>query len=251
MDPITITAASGLRARMEALDLLANNMANLSSPGYKADREAYQTYRSEEAAQAAALGGGRPQPLSPVVEGQWTDLSQGSLTMTGNRLDVAFSGSGFLVAAGPDGPLLSRGGTLQISKDGRLLTPEGYELQTRDPDRKLRADPLLPLQIDPDGTVRQNELPLGQLKVVGPPSPDALAKRQGLYFALDARSLQALPAAQGELRQGALESANLGPSEAAVRLVNVLRQFETLQKALQLGGEMNRKAVDEIARVHS
>lgn len=251
MDPITITAASGLRARLEALDLLANNMANLSSAGYKADRESYFTYISEEAALAAALGASRPQPLSPVVEGQWTDLSQGSLTPTGNPLDVALSGPGFLVASSPTGPLLLRGGTLQLTPEGRLTTREGFELQLREPDRTLRADPLLPIELDPSGTVHQNGLPLGELKIVAPPAPESLAKRQGVYFSLDARTLNDLPAARAELRQGVLESSNLGPAEAAVRLVNVLRQFETLQKAMQLGGEMNRKSVEEIARVHS
>ena len=247
MAPPTSIGGSGLRSRLEALDLLANNMANASSAGYKADRESYLTYASQEAA-APAQG---PPPHSPVVEGKWTDLTQGSLTQTGNPLDLALSGPGFLVARGPAGPLLLRGGTLQIDKSGRLTTPEGYELEAKDPQRPIRADPLLPVQIAPDGTVLQNQLPIGQLKITSAPAPEALAKRQGLYFSLDARTLNALPPGQAELRQGALESSNLGPAEAAVRLVNVLRQFETLQKAMQLGSEMNRKAVDEIARITS
>ncbi|MCL4796005.1 MAG: flagellar hook basal-body protein [Bryobacteraceae bacterium] len=250
MDPLTITAASGLRSRIEALDLLANNMANSSTAGYKAGRESYNTFLTEAARQAAALGLAPAQPLSPVVENQWVDLSQGSLTMTGDPFDLAISGPGFLIADGPAGPLLTRGGPLQVGPDGRLTTREGYEIHTLEP-RRIQADPLLPLQIGADGTVLQRDLPLGRLKIVGPPDSRTLVRRQGAYFPLDVDTLKQLAPAQAELRQGALESANLGPAEAAIRLVHVLRQFETLQKAMQIGGEMNRRAVEEIARVQS
>jgi flagellar basal-body rod protein FlgF len=241
MDPLTTTAASGLRSRLEALDLLANNMANLSTAGYKADREAYTTYLNEASAEAQRSGFGRAQTLSPLVEGQWVDLTQGTLTQTDNPFDLALSGSGFLVADGPTGPLLSRGGAIQVDSEGRITTSDGHELHTIDP-KRIKANPLLPVQVDPDGTVRQQDVPLGRLKLVSAPGPEALSRRQGAYFAIDA------PA---ELRQGALESSNLGPSEAAIRLVQVLRQFETLQKAMQIGGEMNRRSVEEVARVHS
>jgi flagellar basal-body rod protein FlgF len=250
MDPLTITAAAGLRSRIEALDLLANNMANLSTAGYKADRESYNTYRSEAALEGWMSGTGPVQPLSPVVERQWVDLSQGALTMTGNPSDVAISGMGFLVADGPSGPVLTRGGEVRVGKDGRLTTREGYELHTIEPQR-IKADPLLPLQVGPDGSVRQRDMHLGRLKIVDVPEPEALFRRQGAYFHLDADQVKTLVPAGAELRQGALEAANLGSAEAAVRLVHVLRQFEVLQKAMQIGGEMNRRAVEEVARIQS
>src|ERR1044071_5938381 len=70
MDPLTSTAASGLRARMESLDMLANNLANAETGGYKIDREFYSLYSSPEA------GGNDPVTL-PVIERHWTDFSQG------------------------------------------------------------------------------------------------------------------------------------------------------------------------------
>src|SRR5271165_4333912 len=98
MDPMTAIAASGLRARMDSLDLLANNMANSSTGGYKADREFYSLYMAPEA-QASGSS-----TTMPVVERPWTDLSQGLLTNTGNALDVALSGKGFFTVSGPNGP---------------------------------------------------------------------------------------------------------------------------------------------------
>src|SRR5579883_654057 len=113
MDPLSTAAASGLRARMESLDMLANNMANASTAGYKADRELYSTYLSEEANVY-----GPDDPLTshlPVIERHWTDFSSGTLQATGKPLDFALSGKGFFVMQGPDGPLYSRNGSFRVS----------------------------------------------------------------------------------------------------------------------------------------
>ncbi len=88
-------AASGMRSRMESLDLLANNIANASTGGYKADREFYSLYAEEE--NTATM---------PVIQKPYTDLSQGVLQTTGNPLDLAISGQGFFTVQGPSGPLI-------------------------------------------------------------------------------------------------------------------------------------------------
>src|ERR1035441_9693053 len=96
MDPMTAIAASGLRARMESLDLLANNIANASTGGYKADREFYSLYVAPETA-----GNDSPSTM-PLIERPWVDHAQGALRSTGNPLDVALSGKGFFSVNGPD-----------------------------------------------------------------------------------------------------------------------------------------------------
>ncbi|MGC4051681.1 MAG: flagellar hook-basal body complex protein [Paludibaculum sp.] len=121
MDPLTTTAAAGMRSRLEALDLLSNNLANVSTPGFKADREAYSLYMSEES-QYAADAGGIPQVSAPVIETNRTDYSQGLLTSTGNGTDLALSGAGFFQVDGPNGTLLTRNGRFQVTRDGRLTT---------------------------------------------------------------------------------------------------------------------------------
>src|SRR5882672_2525041 len=125
MDPITIAAASGIRSRLNSLDLLANNLANSATSGYKNDREFYGLYSSLDAEAAS----GQANSTMPVVEKQWTDFSPGVLQVTGNPLDVALSGNGFLVVEGPSGPLYTRNGSLQILPSGDLATAEGYALQ--------------------------------------------------------------------------------------------------------------------------
>src|ERR1043166_3009241 len=112
MDPFTAIAASGLRSRLESLDLLANNIANASTGGYKADREFYSLYASNEAADSDSVS------TMPVIESQWTDHSQGELRQTGNVLDVALAGKGFLEVIGPSGPLYTRNGNLRLDANG-------------------------------------------------------------------------------------------------------------------------------------
>src|SRR5208282_698086 len=124
MDPITISAASGLRARMDSLDMLANNLANESAGGYKVDREFYSLYVAPETA-----GSTPDADTLPVIEKPWTDFSQGELRSTGSPLDVALTGKGFFTVAGPNGPLYTRNGAFRISAAGDMLGAEGYLLQ--------------------------------------------------------------------------------------------------------------------------
>jgi len=105
------------------------------------------------------------------------------------------------------------------------------------------------VEITTDGMVRQGGQDVSQLAVVDFADPAVLAKRGNNYFRLDVSTVQPTPAANTEIQQGKLESANAQPAESAVRLVNILRQFESLQKALAIGAEMNKRAVEEVARV--
>ncbi|MDX2179279.1 MAG: flagellar hook basal-body protein [Bryobacteraceae bacterium] len=241
MDQLATAAAGGLRSRLEALDLLAHNMANASTPGFKADREMYRQYFSEE-----ALGEDRS---SPVIEGRWTDFSQGALTPTGNTLDFGLSGKGFFTINGPNGPLYTRNGNFHLAADGRIVTADGYEVEIRTEDgQKFKADPALDLRVTADGAIHQGGREAGRFVLVDFAATVANEKRPGNYFSFDTPQPQ--PASGVEVHQGRIEQANVPAAETAVRLVNVMRQFEMLNRAIALGGEMNKKAVDEVARVN-
>ena len=123
MDPMTAIAASGLRARMESLDLLANNIANASTGGYKADREFYSLYVAPEAAGSESFN------TMPLIERPWVDHAQGSLHPTGNPLDLALTGKGFFAVNGPSGPLYTRNGNFRLAPDGKLTAADGYPLR--------------------------------------------------------------------------------------------------------------------------
>src|SRR5580658_9226985 len=119
MDNISISAASGMRSRIESLDLLANNLANTETGGYKADREFYSIYTSAEASADAQ----DPNTMTtlPVVEKQWTDLSSGDLRPTWNPLDLAVSGEGLFAIQTARGVRYTRNGNFRLSPTGNLI----------------------------------------------------------------------------------------------------------------------------------
>jgi flagellar basal-body rod protein FlgF len=242
MDSLTALAASGLRARMESLDLLANNVANASTGGYKADREFYNIYVSPEAA------GDDPQQVMPVVERHWTDHSQGALHPTGNPLDVALDGRGFFAVNGPSGPLYTRNGGFRLAADGRLTTQDGYAVLSRQ-GTPLVLDPVRRVEISPDGTVTQEGNVVGQLEISDFASTAGLSKQGANYFRAADPKQRTNPPAGTSVEQGQIEGSNTGAAEAAVRLVGVMRQFEMLQKAVGLGSEMSKRAIEEVAKV--
>ncbi len=227
---------------MESLELLANNVANASTGGYKADREFYSLYLAPEARDSESA------PLMPVIDRPWIDLSQGVVHDTGNPLDLALTGKGFFAANGPGGPLYTRNGSFSVASDGRLVTQDGY------PVRGAGGQPLVlqgtrNIEISADGTVQQDGNVIGKLEIADFSSTAGLAKQGNSYFRVADPSQAPVSAPDATVGQGKLESSNTGSAEAAVRLVSVMRQFEMLQKAVTLGAEMNRRAVEEVAKV--
>ncbi len=285
MDALTATAAAGIRSRVEALDLLANNLANANSTGYKADRELYRRYAADEAYDAST--GAFDPTQQPDIDSRWTDFSQGAFASTGQPLDVALQGHGFFVvteqpaagraaagraapgkaapgtpAAGTTGPaptsLYTRDGHFRLvpvedavdpRRRSRLETQDGLVVAGNE-GQPILLDPRLPVEFARDGTVRQDGLVVNRLFIADPGSAQQLQKRSGNYFSFDlpAPALLARRAQGAEVQQGKLEAANVTPAESAVRLINVMRQFESLQKAMQIGGEMNRRSVEEVAK---
>jgi flagellar basal-body rod protein FlgF len=243
MDSLTIAATSGLRSRMESLDLLANNLANATTAGFKADRESYDLYASEE-----ALRADYPPVWSPTVQKNWTDFRQGALQATGKNLDFAIDGAGFFVVDANGSPLLTRNGGFRVSKEGFLETSEGHKVQKAG-GGPIKLDPYADVVMNRDGSLVQNGTAVGKIQVSEPGSSASLSKAGSNYFSIS--DVNALQNASGAIYQGQLESANFASAESAVRLVNVMRQFEMLQRAMTIGGEMSKKAVEEVARVTS
>ena len=125
MDPSLLTVAAGMRAQMETLEVVGNNIANAGTHGYKADRDFYRLFLSAQA-QADPLTGQISR--MPFVQGSTIDFNQGAFIPTEAPLDVALSGPGFLVVEGPGGELYTRSGSLRRSASGVLETAEGFSV---------------------------------------------------------------------------------------------------------------------------
>jgi flagellar basal body rod protein FlgG len=244
MDSISISAASGMRARMESLDLLANNLANAETGGYKADREFYSLFTGADATSDPSTG---DLTTLPVVEKHWTDLSQGDFHVTGNPLDFAVDGDGLFALQTPRGVRYTRNGNFRISAAGILSTNDGSTVRSRT-GGPIQLQAGLPIDVQSDGTVLQGGTAAGQIEVASF-DPGTLNKEGASYWAPLAGAVP--KPAKGVVLQGKLEASNVGTAESAVRLVAIMRQFEMLQKAMTIGNDLNQRAIQEVARVNT
>jgi|HubBroStandDraft_6_1064221.scaffolds.fasta_scaffold223422_2 flagellar basal-body rod protein FlgF len=245
MNTTTVTAASGLRARMQELDMLANNLANSGTSGFKLDREFYSLFSAAD----NGVDGEASNTTLPVIRKQWTDFSQGTLQPTGNPLDMALSGPGFFTVNGPSGPLYTRNGSFKVSSTGALTTLDGNAVTGSD-GKPIQIPPGGPVVVGSDGSLTQDGESIGQLKIVDFKDPNALGKIGNSYFS-GSPDNPPLPATGVSVDQGRIEGSNVAPAESAVRLVGVMRQFEMLQKAISLTTDMDKKSLDDVARVPS
>ena len=242
MDPIAISAASGLRSRMESLDLLANNIANADTGGYKLDREFYSLYTSADAMTADSAD---PATL-PTIQKNYIDLSQGALRNTSNPLDFALQSAGFFSVNAPGGVAYTRNGAFKTTATGALVTSDGYSVLNT-AGKPITIDPLLPITVSQDGNIVQSGQNVGQFAVVDFAPGDLVKQGSTLFHPADPAVKPTVSSAQ--VHQGRLEGSNVTSSESAVRLVNVMRQFEMLQKAVNIAGEMDRNSISEVAKV--
>jgi flagellar basal-body rod protein FlgF len=228
---------------MQELDMLANNLANSGTGGFKLDREFYSLFSAAD----NGVDGETSQTTLPVIRKQWTDFSQGTLQSTGNPLDLALSGQGFFTVKGPHGPLYTRNGSFKVSADGALTTLEGKPVIGPD-GQPIQIPPGGPVVVGSDGSLTQDGQSVGQLNIVDFKDRSALEKTGNGYF-IGTPDNAPIPAADATVAQGSIEGSNVAPAESAVRLVGVMRQFEMLQKAISLTSDMDKKSLDDVARV--
>jgi len=246
MDQIAITAAAGLRSRMEAVDMLSNNLANANTGGYKLDREFYGLFSSPDGGDDVD---GPSKTTLPMIQKPWTDFSQGEIQISGNPLDLALNGKGFFAVNGPSGaPMYTRNGAFKLSGSGMLMTADGYAVRGTG-GAPIQASSQDPIQISATGAVQQAGQNLGQLEIVDFTDPNMLSKVGSSYFRPGSSQAKPSPVTDVRVEQGRIETSNVVPAESAVRLVELMRQYEMLQKAVSVAADMNKKATDEVARV--
>ena len=245
MNPALLIAAAGMRARMETLDVIGNNIANASVNGYKADQEFYRLFAGALSRSGQGVGN---RPEMPYLEGSRIDFRQGTLEKTGATLDVALSGPGFLVVEAPQGELYTRNGSLRVNAEGILQTSDGLPVLGTD-----RQPIILPregqVEISETGALNVDGLTVGQLLIEEFANPHALNKVGNTLF-MAPEGMEPEIASATVVHQGSLESANVNVPEAAVRLIAASRHFELLRRAASLiGDEMEGQAVQRLGSI--
>jgi flagellar basal-body rod protein FlgF len=242
MDQISVMAAAGMQSRMQSLDLVANNLANSSTGGYKSDGEFFTLFTSE----AAGEDESGPSAV-PMIQRQWTDFGQGLLEPTNNPLDFGLSGKGFFVVQGPSGPLYTRNGHFRFSSTGALVTDEDYPLLQQN-GQPFKTNTSQKLEVARNGDISQSGKLIGTIKVAQFEKPADLTKYGANYFS-NATGQDAPDATGAQIYQGKIEASNVSAAHGAVRIVGLSRQFEMMQKAISISNDMGKKAIEEVAKV--
>ena len=225
MDRMIYLSMSGAKATMQRQDTLANNIANVSTPGFRAELQAFRA--------VPVQGSGASTRVYSLETTTGYDASAGAVTATGRNLDVAVKGKSWLTVQALDGTeAYTRGGALEVSNDGTLTTRSGLPLMGDG--GPLQVPPNAAVSIGADGTVSAKgsdgkNTTIGKLKLV---TPDAPLRRgeDGLFRAADG-DLSADDTAR--VQDGALEGSNVSAVESMVAMISAARQFEAQMKMIQ------------------
>ena len=261
------TAATGMESLQSKLDVIANNLANVNTTGFKADRANFEDlfYRTEEFPGAQDAAGnftatGTQIGLGSRVSSMQTDFRQGAFQESGNSLDVAIEGQGFFRVTDPitNQPLYTRAGNFSINANGQLVVGSASTGRLVDPN--ITFDPTATaISISPNGQVAQpcpairNWPRSGTLQLAMFPNPEGLLKLgENLYAATDAsgQEQQVDPGQQGAgvLRQGFLEASNVEPVHELIDLITTQRSFELNSRAIQAGDQI-LQVISNLGRV--
>jgi flagellar basal-body rod protein FlgG len=231
------TAAAGMAAQQRRLDSLSSDLANVSTTGYKHVRVAFRDLVYTQAARGGADGVELGSGAAVTMLGRSTQ--QGPMRDTGEPLDVAIQGDGYLAVRTADGRTgLTRDGHLRLDSEGRLVTAVGGLLM--DPSVTLPAGTQPDkVSIGPDGTVTTDGKVAGKLRLVTVPAPNALDGGDGNVFT-PSRGSGAIAAAgpRTTLAQGQLESSTVDVGTAMTDMMSTQRAFELASKAIQMQDQM-------------
>jgi len=246
MDSGYYAACTALAARTQALDTIANNLANSNTAGYRAEHNVFS-------AVLATTQNGAGSNLSNainnfgIVSGASLDLSQGALQKTGNPLDLAIQGTAFFAVQTPNGAMYTRNGSFQLSSTGQLITSAGDPVMG---DKGTIT--MLPGEssISADGTISSNGAIAGKIRLVDFPAGTQLQSEGSSYYSAPAGVEK--PATDSKVQQGALENSNVNPILSMVELITAQRSAESMQRALSMfSSEMDKTATQELPKISS
>jgi flagellar basal-body rod protein FlgF len=237
-------ACSGLKAQTQALEFIANNLANINTVGYRGQQATFRALLATSR-NAAANPLNRAINDFNILGGTRLDLSAGNLQSTGNPFDVALEGDGFFAVQTNAGIMYTRNGNFQVAANGRLITSSGDAvLGENGPITVPSGD----IAISADGTLSSSGAVVGKLKVVSFPADTWLVPQGNSYYI--GPDANAQPAARTYVRQGMLEASNVNPVLGMVNLISVQRHADMMQRALSAYyNEFNRVAANDLPRV--
>jgi flagellar basal-body rod protein FlgF len=242
MENALLIGLSRQTALARELDVIANNMANVTTNGFKARSARFREFLMPDA-RADAFP--RPdQNLSYVIDaGTPLDLSTGSIEMTGNPLNAAIKGDAFFAVQTTAGERYTRNGAFELNAQGQLVTSDGHVVLGQSGPITIGPEEQ-DVSIAPDGAVITRSGERGRLRLVRFNRPEAL---QNVGANLFASSEAAQPAVNVKLESGAIERSNVKPVLEMSRLIDVNRSYTTIAGMISRMDELRRSAISRLA----
>ena len=244
MENPTYIALSKLDAQQRTMDVIANNVANANTVGYKAERMQFSDFLVDQAGVSAPPGG----RILSFAEDRATyrDQSAGSLSQTGNPLDLAIGGDGYFTLQTAAGPRLTRAGRFQLLTDGTItdasgnavLDTSGRPVQLPEGDSRI--------QFAADGTINGSNGTIAKIGVVSVSDINQLFPEGNKLFRCDAPTA---PLARPEVVQGAVEESNVQPISELTRMMQVEREFQFITQFVQSESDRQQSTIDKVTQV--
>jgi flagellar basal-body rod protein FlgF len=252
MENALLIGLSRQTALERQLDVIANNIANVNTTGYKADNTLFETYLNTPAHEDNFVGGDRR--VSFVQDrGTYRNMTQGAVEGTSNPLDIAIDGSAFLTVQTAAGERYTRDGNLHIDNQGQLVTAAGNTVvgatgpivfQPTDHD----------INITPDGTITvvegngRTDAQRGKLRLVSFTDAQKILKEGfNLYSAGDGGAPQ--PDTKSTVRQGFIEKSNVNSVAEMSRMMEVSRAYASIANMMNQQAELQKTAIQQLADV--
>ncbi len=208
-------AALGAFEQEKRLDVISNNLANAATPGYKRDSAHFKDF---------------------MFQSTYSRLDQGKVAQTGNPLDIALNGNGYLRVQTDEGTLFTRAGNLRLNRDNVLVTQEGWPVLGKSGPMTLETGDI---RVEQGGQVFDGNNEVDTLDIVQFPTDTHLEKSRNGYFKPTQTNVAPLPAEQCTVQQGALEEPNFDIVQEMTQLVETTRIFEAYQKTLRMHEEQD------------
>ena len=228
------------------LDVIANNLANMNTTAFQAERVAFEDYLMPRAEASAFQR--RDHDVAFVQDwATYRDVEPGARQVTGNTLDIALSPGGYLTVQTPEGPRYTRNGALQINDAGQLVTAAGHPVISLGGTPIQFAPADTDITITGNGQITTNVGGRGTLQLVSFENEQELEKLGSNLFAAPA---EAFPDPAVRVTQGVLETSNVQPIREMARLVEVQRAYESQANMIRQSDQMRQEAIRLLGRLN-
>lgn len=241
METPSYIALSRLSAMRKDIDIIANNVANVSTTGYRGERTIFQEYL-----QRTGKGTGRDNISMTQDIGMMRDTRPGPLQLTGNPLDLAINGNAWFVLGSPAQDYYTRTGTFQLNADRQIVSSEGYPLLGENGAPIVVPANTNQITIDGTGQVATETGPVGRLQLVRFADQQAMRRGQGGLYATDQQPQAVVD--EPIVVQGGVEGSNVQAVLEITRMMSLLRDYQSTQKLMESESDRMRSAITRITK---